>query len=117
MNSDHPKIQTLLTLDQPSNTRKWPDYLGEYGFNEQDVPALLALFADEGLDALQTMNDSEIQELQQSIRPRLAKLYRPFSRPQKFTKATFVRAAPKVGRSQSCPCGSGKKYNKCCALN
>jgi len=25
-----------------------------------------------------------------------------------------VRAEPKVGRNASCPCGSGKKYKKCC---
>ena len=28
---------------------------------------------------------------------------------------TFVRAEPKVGRNDLCPCGSGKKYKKCCA--
>lgn len=26
------------------------------------------------------------------------------------------RKAPKVGRNDPCPCGSGKKYKKCCAL-
>lgn len=26
----------------------------------------------------------------------------------------IVRAAPKVGRNDPCPCGSGKKYKKCC---
>lgn len=26
-----------------------------------------------------------------------------------------VRAAAKVGRNDPCPCGSGKKYKKCCA--
>jgi preprotein translocase subunit SecA len=26
-----------------------------------------------------------------------------------------VRAAPKVGRNALCPCGSGKKYKKCCS--
>jgi len=25
-----------------------------------------------------------------------------------------VRAAPKVGRNEPCPCGSGKKSKKCC---
>jgi len=25
-----------------------------------------------------------------------------------------IRAAPKVGRNDPCPCGSGKKYKKCC---
>ncbi|MCA8943362.1 MAG: YchJ family protein [Planctomycetes bacterium] len=28
---------------------------------------------------------------------------------------TFVRQSPKVGRNDPCPCGSGKKYKKCCA--
>ena len=27
---------------------------------------------------------------------------------------TFRRTAPKVGRNDPCPCGSGKKYKKCC---
>ncbi len=26
----------------------------------------------------------------------------------------FVRETPKVGRNESCPCGSDKKYKKCC---
>jgi len=28
--------------------------------------------------------------------------------------ATVVRAGPKVGRNDPCPCGSGKKYKQCC---
>ena len=27
---------------------------------------------------------------------------------------TYVRAEPKIGRNDPCPCGSGKKYKKCC---
>jgi len=27
--------------------------------------------------------------------------------------APFVRAVPKVGRNEACPCGSGKKYKHC----
>lgn len=27
---------------------------------------------------------------------------------------TVVRECPKVGRNDHCPCGSGKKYKKCC---
>jgi yecA family protein len=27
---------------------------------------------------------------------------------------TYVREIPKVGRNDPCPCGSGKKYKKCC---
>ena len=27
---------------------------------------------------------------------------------------TIIREEPKVGRNDPCPCGSGKKYKKCC---
>jgi SEC-C motif domain protein len=27
---------------------------------------------------------------------------------------TYVRPAPKVRRNEPCPCGSGKKYKRCC---
>ena len=30
---------------------------------------------------------------------------------------TFHRDQPKVGRNDPCPCGSGKKYKKCCGIN
>ncbi len=26
----------------------------------------------------------------------------------------FVRAAPRVGRNDACPCGSGRKFKRCC---
>lgn len=49
---------------------------------------------------------------------RIARHYRSYrdaidaesSRPPK----TFVRSAPKHGRNRPCPCGSGKKFKKCC---
>ena len=28
-----------------------------------------------------------------------------------------IRTAPKVGRNDPCPCGSGKKYKNCCGRN
>jgi len=28
-----------------------------------------------------------------------------------------VRGAAKIGRNDPCPCGSGKKYKKCCGAN
>jgi preprotein translocase subunit SecA len=27
---------------------------------------------------------------------------------------TIIRQEPKIGRNYPCPCGSGKKYKKCC---
>ena len=31
--------------------------------------------------------------------------------------STTIVKAPKVGRNDPCPCGSGKKYKKCCGAN
>ncbi len=33
------------------------------------------------------------------------------------SSGTIVRDAKKVGRNDPCPCGSGKKYKKCCGAN
>jgi Protein of unknown function (DUF1186)/SEC-C motif len=30
------------------------------------------------------------------------------------TSITYIRSAPKIGRNELCPCGSGKKFKKCC---
>lgn len=30
---------------------------------------------------------------------------------------TVINTQPKVGRNDPCPCGSGKKYKKCCGAN
>ena len=32
-------------------------------------------------------------------------------------RSSFSTPASKVGRNDPCPCGSGKKYKKCCGLN
>jgi len=64
----------------------------------------------------------------------LMTLYKPEAEPQRkqvavITNATHggasdgsirkkpVRNAEKVGRNDPCPCGSGKKYKKCCGMN
>ena len=33
--------------------------------------------------------------------------------PEPEPAATYVRAGPKIGRNDPCPCGSGKKFKKC----
>ncbi|PWB46887.1 MAG: hypothetical protein C3F18_12285, partial [Nitrosomonadales bacterium] len=33
---------------------------------------------------------------------------------RRSTPETIRREAPKTGRNDPCPCGSGKKYKQCC---
>ncbi len=35
----------------------------------------------------------------------------------KAAATPIKREAPKVGRNEPCPCGSGKKYKNCCGKN
>jgi preprotein translocase subunit SecA len=37
--------------------------------------------------------------------------------PQRPVVSPIVRTQRKVGRNEPCPCGSGKKYKKCCGAN
>jgi uncharacterized protein len=36
---------------------------------------------------------------------------------EEFYPETYVRPEPKIGRNEPCPCGSGKKYKKCCGAS
>jgi len=40
-----------------------------------------------------------------------------FDDEQYVRPTTIVRDSPKIGRNDPCPCGSGKKYKKCCLNN
>ena len=84
---------------------------------EHDIYPIRFFGTDAGTEALQTMDKSEIRALQHSIQPIIAELYHDFSGQSGIADTPFVRTEPKVGRNDPCPCGSGKKYKKCCGLN
>ena len=39
------------------------------------------------------------------------------SRGEEEEKPKTVKKGTQVGRNDMCPCGSGKKYKKCCGIN
>ena len=50
------------------------------------------------------------------VRVNLGRGQMPNQQPGQGKPMTFRREAPKAGRNDPCPCGSGKKYKKCCML-
>ncbi|CAN7721500.1 UPF0149 family protein [Caballeronia sp. LjRoot31] len=59
------------------------------------------------------------EQFAKQIPDSIAMIYRywlPFRRAvfERELATTVQRAAPKVGRNDPCPCGSGKKFKKCC---
>ena len=121
----------LQTVDQ-----LWKDHLlsmdhlkegiGLRGYAQQNP---LIIYKKEGFEMFQEMI-SRVQEETLSILYRiqlaepedLKELHKPEEPPMVFsggdTAATkrkpATRSAKKVGRNAPCPCGSGKKYKKCC---
>ncbi|MCB1829147.1 MAG: UPF0149 family protein [Gammaproteobacteria bacterium] len=63
--------------------------------------------------ALEAMTDDEVADKQAKIEPSVRRLYGYF-REQLKPMNPVIRGVPKVGRNDSCPCGSGKKYKRCC---
>ncbi len=61
---------------------------------------------------------------QELIHPEAVKFQRPQNEPEEITESRLQpqsapasipqQSHPKVGRNDPCPCGSGKKYKKCC---
>ena len=47
--------------------------------------------------------------------PEMSAEDREYMRPMGYHPTPTQRATRKVGRNDSCPCGSGKKFKKCCA--
>ena len=75
----------------------------------------IRLFATErGFEQLAQLSEKEIENQQQAIEPAVHKLFDHFFSQRANLTASIVRAEPKVGRNAPCPCGSGKKYKKCC---
>ncbi len=64
-----------------------------------------------------TLSHPEVQGLKQAGADRQVQeqvANQPVGRPAQPT--TVRRTQPKVGRNDPCPCGSGKKYKKCCGV-
>ena len=61
--------------------------------------------------------DHEVEKIQQAITPNVLEIH-AYWLARRFdptpTSQPVHRSEPKVGRNDPCPCGSGKKYKKCC---
>ncbi len=71
------------------------------------------------LDRIKTMHNevnvfnNSAPVIEQQSKPQMPKM----NTPQAQTKTQPIVTADKVGRNDPCPCGSGKKYKKCCGKN
>ena len=66
--------------------------------------------ADNLLDYITKMNDATMLKRVEELQERIDAM--------KETRVEqVIRKGPKIHRNDPCPCGSGKKYKKCCGKN
>ena len=126
-------LERIIMLQTVDNL--WKDHLlsmdhlkegiGLRGYAQQDP---LIVYKKEGFDLFQDMIERVKEEtigilfrIQVSEPEKISRLRRSNEQPMVFssgdvpeTKKPVKRAQKKVGRNAPCPCGSGKKYKKCC---
>jgi preprotein translocase subunit SecA len=86
----------------------------------EDMVSRVRTTVVEWLYKLQVTREAAAQEPRPSAPrpPTPARRERPadivLSHGQPERRSEAARGGPKVGRNEACPCGSGKKYKKCC---
>ncbi len=67
---------------------------------------------------IQPATEEQVKEEKRKAKAKQKRLIHASSKDQQApVVATIKRDKPKVGRNDPCPCGSGKKYKKCCGRN
>lgn len=69
---------------------------------------------EEGWAKIDALSLEEVQAAQARIEPAVEALFQHFEAQRKLARTPLKRDAPKISRNDPCPCGSGKKYKKCC---
>ena len=75
-----------------------------------------AFSGDAALQTHESFNEVEIENIQKAITPNAREIHAYWlaRRHEIATHSPVRRSEPRVGRNEPCPCGSGKKYKKCC---
>lgn len=87
------------------------------GDDEDAATALAILLALAATDDEETLPKAEREELATRAPDMIPYCVEQLNTWRLRRDAKSTPATPKVGRNDPCPCGSGKKYKKCCGLN
>ena len=107
---DRDQFEQLMSSPRGAMVADFGLFCEEKGFAQERAEGLGSDVVD---DSLRELHDEWMDTPRESLEGKMPKevldggLF-----PEKV--ATFRREAPKVGRNDPCPCGSGKKYKKCC---
>jgi uncharacterized protein len=81
-----------------------------------DPDTIPEVFEREGFDPEASEKDLQLQATLFSLLPSAVATLQAHTR-QKASEYKSANKTPKPGRNDPCPCGSGKKFKKCCGMN
>jgi uncharacterized protein len=93
----------------------------EWNIDSEPMSSLIipiVIFGSEDMFGLRdSLDPEEIHTLQQQITPNAKQIHAywlALRENQELENIPFQNTEPRPGRNDPCPCGSGKKYKKCC---
>ncbi len=93
----------------------WPEISNDDAAQIEKVLPLFQLFAtEEGWEKVDKLTPASLQEEQNKISPTVQTLFEYFKKQREQERTPIRRETAKINRNAPCPCGSGKKYKKCC---
>jgi preprotein translocase subunit SecA len=117
---DHKWKDHLLTMDHLKDSIGLRGYAGkdpQQEYSREGFELFQEMYSSLEREVVARMFRVEIRRNVEPVNRRMKRAIPGFSRgPQAATGpiSTRRRSQPKVGRNDPCPCGSGKKYKKCC---
>jgi tetratricopeptide (TPR) repeat protein len=113
--------------------RAWPTQKADFILMKRDYPDLFDML-EELWDAINGISRDDARYMLEQSLPKYIRMSKKYEDsmfkelyPEELENAdtdnvqwdsmdsgTYEREAPKIGRNDPCPCGSGKKYKKCC---
>ena len=112
--------ESLLAFCQEERRFREKEPFPIVAFDEEDVERIfstnskhIALYTRDWLSFYDEEHIKKRQERWKREKIESAKMEEGEYRDEEILQP-FVRNTPKIGRNEPCPCGSGKKYKKCC---
>ncbi len=107
-------------MEHLDNMDDLKEYVGLNSYAQRDPMAMYRIEGGEMFDSMiDDIRDETVRKIL-SVVPKVQSTERVQVAKPTVTSGSIVRKpvkSTKVGRNDPCPCGSGKKYKKCCGMN
>ena len=107
-------IDAMDDLKQGIGLRAYGQHDPVIAYKEEGYEMFQAMITAIREETIRRLFLAQLKPTQEVKRQKVAKETAATGTPDKTVKQQPVRAANKVGPNDPCPCGSGKKYKKCC---